>query len=55
MTIDAPETTVTGKLIVNGDIHGKAQIYDSKGRMQSIRDTYNGHTHNGGVSPDQKM
>lgn len=53
--IDAPEATITGRLVVNGDIVGKGQIYDSVGRLQSIRDTYNGHTHNGGSSPDQKM
>lgn len=41
--IDAPETTITGKLIVNGDIQGKAQVYDAAGRLQAIRDTYNGH------------
>ena len=55
VTIDAPETIVTGKLIVNGDIQGKAQVYDSNGRLQAIRDTYNSHTHNGGSAPDQKM
>jgi len=55
VTIDAPETTITGKLIVTGDIQGKAQVYDSNGRLQAIRDTYNSHTHNGGSAPDQKM
>lgn len=55
VVIDSPITTVTGKLAVSGDISGAAQISDATGRMQSIRDTYNGHTHNGGSSPDQKM
>ena len=55
LTIDCPETTFTGKVTVSGDIVGGAQIYDSTGKMQSIRDTYNSHTHNGGSAPDQKM
>ena len=45
----------SGSVTVEGDIVGKAQIYDARGRLQSIRDTYNNHTHNGGSSPDQKM
>lgn len=55
VTIDAPETTITGRLNVTGNIVGASQIYDAIGPMQSIRNTYNSHTHNGGVTPDQKM
>lgn len=55
ITMDSPTVTCTGKMQVTGDIVGGAQIYDSTGKMQSIRDTYNSHTHNGGHTPDQKM
>lgn len=55
LTVDCPETTFTGKLMVSGDIVGGAQIYDSTGKMQSIRDTYNSHTHGSGSTPSQKM
>ena len=53
--IDAPETTITGRLVVNGDLVCKVNIYDSVGRKESILATINVHTHNGGSSPDQKM
>lgn len=53
--VTAPTAEFSGKVTVAGDIVGGAQIYDSTGKMQSIRDTYNSHTHNGGSSPDQKM
>lgn len=53
--IDAPETVITGVLRVQGDIVGAAQIHDARGTVQSIRDVYNGHTHNGGSTPDQKL
>ena len=55
ITMDSPTVTCTGKMQVAGDIIGQSQIYDSAGKMQSIRDTYNSHTHNGGHTPDQKM
>ena len=55
LAVDAPAAVFSGSVTVEGDIVGKAQIYDARGRLQSIRDTYNNHTHNGGSSPDQKM
>lgn len=55
VTIDAPVTNITGTLNVTGDIVGKAQIYDAKGRMQSMRDTYNTHVHGNSTTPNQQM
>lgn len=51
ITLDAPEVICTGNLFAKGnitDMNGAAT-------MAGMRATYNGHTHNGGASPDQKM
>ncbi len=55
LAVEAPAAVFSGTVTVKGDIVGKSQIYDARGRLQSIRDTYNNHTHNGSSSPDQKM
>lgn len=57
VTVDAPLTKCTGNLEVGGNIVAKGDIKDKGGAysMAGMRGTYNGHTHNGGATPDQKM
>lgn len=57
VTVDAPLTKCTGDLEVGGNIVAKGDIKDKGGdySMAGMRSIYNGHTHNGGTSPDQKM
>lgn len=55
--VDAPLTKCTGDLEVAGNIVAGGDVKDKGGSysMSGMRSTYNGHTHNGGSSPDQKM
>lgn len=57
VTVDAPLTKCTGNLEVQGNIVAKGDIKDKGGSysMSGMRATYNGHTHNAGPAPDQKM
>lgn len=57
VTVDAPLTKCTGNLEVGGNIVAKGDIKDKGGSfsMAGMRSTYNGHTHKGESSPDQKM
>lgn len=51
IVLDAPDVLCTGNFTAKGnvtDMNGKAT-------MAGMRATYNGHTHNGGSSPDQQM
>lgn len=50
LTVDAATTTLTGDLVVQGDITGTnvtatADVADSGGTLQANRNTYNIHTH----------
>lgn len=60
--VTAPLTRVTGPLTVTGNINSGAQISDVTGSMQSMRGTFNAHTHpengdGGGTTsaPNQQM
>ncbi|MBS4768127.1 phage baseplate assembly protein V [Turicimonas muris] len=57
VTVDAPLTKCTGNLEVQGNIVAKGEVKDKGGSysMSGMRATYNGHTHNAGPAPDQKM
>ena len=58
-TITSPNTELTGNLQVGGAVVSQGAVssavslVDPNGSMQSVRDTYNGHTHveNGGSGP----
>jgi phage gp45-like len=56
MTIKTKNLTITAPDDVNvtGNINSTADIKDKKSTMQSMRDTYNPHTH-GGPTPDRTM
>lgn len=51
VTIDTPETEITGNLIVGGNMNvagnsvSAGQVSDVNGSMQEMRVTYNGHKH----------
>lgn len=53
------ETTINANTTVKGNIGATGEISDGKGKMSSIRLTYNGHTHTETDSvtkePNQKM
>lgn len=51
ITLDAPEVLCTGNFTAKGNVSDK----NGAATMAGMRSTYNGHTHNGGHSPDQKM
>lgn len=66
VTIDSPDTEITGNLQVGGTanvdgaLSSATSVADPTGTMQGIRTTYNGHTHpgdSGGTtgSPNQSM
>ncbi len=56
VTIKAPEVVVdAANSTFKGNITATGDISDKVGTMASMRSTYNGHTHNGGYTPDQKM
>jgi phage baseplate assembly protein V len=51
VTIDTPETEITGNLIVGGNVNtggnstSSGNVSDMNGSMQEMRTTYNGHKH----------
>lgn len=45
VTIDTPETQITGNLTVGGNIASAGQVSDANGTLQEMRVTYNGHKH----------
>jgi phage baseplate assembly protein V len=61
LNVVAPETefsgdvTIDGALTVKQDINGQANVSDETGSMQTMREQYNPHTHDGGSPPDPEM
>ena len=59
--ITATAVNITGDLNVSGNIKSGANVSDSKGSMQDMRDIYNSHSHGNGhngantTSPDEEM
>ena len=64
--VNAELTTVNGNTEINGNLTvtgpvncatlaAQGSVADSKGTMDQVRETYNGHTHINGPTPDQPM
>lgn len=53
----AGDVAVDGAITATGNVHSDGDIEDSRGTMQSMRATYNNHTHasNGAAPPAQRM
>lgn len=62
VTIDTPQTKISGKLDVDGDITtggsltAAGDVFDHGGKsMSGMRAAYNGHKHGSGPTPDKAM
>ncbi len=67
VTINAPETTITGNVQIEGNVAvgGKTEVVgalssstsvsDAKGTMEAVRDIYNGHKHGNSAPPVPTM
>lgn len=45
--LNAPQSNASGAVSAQGNITSQANVSDTNGTMQEMRDTYNGHTHTG--------